>query len=457
MKQRKLLLLAMSGVRVHNQNLLEAGLTLPGFVERSRVIASLPSLGLLTIAAWTPENWHIEYREIDEFPDDAIQKLFDESYDLVAISSLSARVLDAYQIADLLRARGTRVVIGGLHASAMPQEAALHADAVVRGEGEAVWPQLLQDFENDQLKPLYSSFDAQHKKFRLCDSRAPRLDLLDIPKYNRLTLQTTRGCPLDCEFCGASRLISAYKKKPLESIRREIELILSIWPKPFLELADDNTFADKRWARELAQLLGEYAIPWFTETDISVADDDELLRLLAQSNCAQLLIGFESSTRSSLQSVDGRNWKRNRHAKYLDDIAKIQSYGIAVNGCFILGFDGDDIGVFDRTREFVQQSDLADVQITVLTPFAGTALQRRLQSQNRLLKPVYWDKCTLFDVTFQPAQMSASRLESEFGNLMRDIYAPEATARRKHRFRECVRTRRGSAEWKMQKFASSSQ
>ena len=440
MKQRTLLLLAMSGVRVQNAALLEAGLTLPGFVERSRVIASLPSLGLLTLAAWTPENWHIEYREVDDLDD---HNFDDFDFDLVAISSLSARVLDAYTIADALRARGVTVVIGGLHASALPQEAALHADAVVCGEGESVWPQLLRDFENHQLQPLYSSFDSSHKKFRLCDSRTPRFDLLDIAKYNRLTLQTTRGCPLDCEFCGASRLISSYKKKPLENIRREIKLILSIWPRPFLELADDNTFADKRWARELAQLLSEYSIPWFTETDISVADDDELLRLLAQSNCAQLLIGFESSTRSSLQSIDGRNWKRDRHAKYLDDIAKIQSYGIAVNGCFILGFDADDVGVFDRTREFVSQSDLSDVQITVLTPFPGTALQHRLKHENRLLKSVYWNQCTLFDVTFQPAQMSAQLLESEFGNLMHDIYADEAVARRKSRFRECVRARRG--------------
>jgi radical SAM superfamily enzyme YgiQ (UPF0313 family) len=192
-------------------------------------------------------------------------------------------------------------------------------------------------------------------------------------------------------------------------------------------------------------MLGEYKAPWFTETDISVADDDELLELLAQSNCAQLLIGLESTQDDSLYGVDGRHWKHSQRASYLDKIAKIQSYGIAVNGCFVLGFDNDDLGVFERTRDFIQGSELADVQITLLTPFPGTALHRRLQQQGRLLEPVYWDKCTLFDVTFQPGEMSVAQLEERFRLLMSELYAPEVTSQRKRRFRDCVRTRRHHA------------
>ena len=236
-------------------------------------------------------------------------------------------------------------------------------------------------------------------------------------------------------------MISRYALKPMPQIRRELEAILSHWSRPFLELADDNTFVNKAWGRELARLLAEYPLRWFTETDISVADDPELLELLARSNCAELLIGFESASATSLNAVDSRGWKRDRWARTAESIARIQSFGIAVNGCFVLGFDPDDASVFDRTRDYVEELGLADVQVTVLTPFPGTKLHRDLQAQGRLLKPVYWDECTLFDVTYTPARMSPSELEAGFRSLMRELYLPEKAERRKMRFRDCVRVR----------------
>ena len=145
MRTRRALLLALSGVRVKDQELLELGMTLPGFVERSEVIASLPSLGLLTLAAHTPEHWELEYLEVPDSIEDARVHALDGAFDVVAISSLTARILEAYDLADLLRASGLTVVIGGLHASTLPREALEHADAVVQGEGEAVWARL-QEF-----------------------------------------------------------------------------------------------------------------------------------------------------------------------------------------------------------------------------------------------------------------------------------------------------------------------
>ena len=328
------------------------------------------------------------------------------------------------------------MALGGLHASALPQEALAHADAVVQGEGELLWPQLLKDFEAQQLRPRYSSLNTP-RRFDLAQARVPRYDLLDVDRYNRLTLQTTRGCPLDCSFCGASRLISPYKIKPLTHIRQEIEAILEMWPHPFIELADDNTFVSKRWARDLAQLLGQYPVRWFTETDLSVADDDELLALLAESGCAQLLVGLESVNPTALAHTDSRRWKQRQLADYVEKIHKIQSYGISVNGCFIFGFDQDDTGVFDRTAEFVRASGLSEVQITILTPFPGTQFYERLKSEERLLRPVFWDACTLFDVTFQPTLMSVDELEDRFRRLMLDLYNPEESARRKTIRKEC--------------------
>jgi radical SAM superfamily enzyme YgiQ (UPF0313 family) len=235
-------------------------------------------------------------------------------------------------------------------------------------------------------------------------------------------------------------LISKYKIKPIENIRRELETIVSLWSKPFIELADDNTFYDKKWGRELADLFSEFPIRWFTETDISIADDEFLLESLAKSGCAQVLIGLESSTPQSLKELDARSWKYKQYETYLAKIDKIQSFGISVNGCFILGFDSDDSTIFKETADFVATSNLAEVQITMLTPFPGTKLYQELDKADRLIEQVFWDKCTLFDVTFQPKLMSIDELSSGFRWLMKELYSDEEHLRRKQNFKRCVRT-----------------
>jgi radical SAM superfamily enzyme YgiQ (UPF0313 family) len=445
MKAHTVVLVAMSGVRVYNKRLLELGLTLPGFVERSEVIASLPSLGLLTIAAHTPEHWHVEYVEIDDVTDGAIQRIIDLKPDLAAFSSLTARVKDAYRIAGRLSDEGITTALGGLHASAVPEEAARHVDCVVVGEGEAVWPALLADLEAGDLQARYSSHDVGTFRWRDGDCRVPRYDLLDISRYNRLTIQTTRGCPLACRFCGASRLISAYRKKSIDQVERELNAILEIWDRPFIELADDNTFIDKNWARELVELFARYDIRWFTETDVSVADDPVLLDLLHASNCAQVLIGFESATPVALKGIDAADWKLRRFDRYHEAIERVQSHGVSVNGCFILGFDTDTEATFAATERFILDSDLTEVQITILTPFPGTELYQDLKAQGRLLSDDPWDQCTLFDLTFEPKNMSNAAFTAGFGQLMQAVYRDEAVAARRRRFRELRRIARGRA------------
>jgi len=437
MPDQRLLFLALSGVRVREPELLALGMTLPGFVERGKTIAQLPALGLLTLAALTPPHWDVAYRELDVWTPVDVEKIASAGFGVVAISALTARILDAYAIADRLRLHGIAVILGGLHVSALPQEAGMHADAVVVGEGERVWQQLLFDYETGVLRPVYQS----NASFNFADAPLPRYDLLDPGSYNRLTLQTTRGCPLDCQFCGASRLISRYKQKPIELVRRDLEQILSLWPKPFIELADDNTFVNKTWSRELAKLLGEYPVRWFTETDISVADDPELLEVLSESGCAQLLVGLESVSPAALDGVDSRNWKHRRQDDYITAIDRIQSYGISVNGCLTLGFDSDDTSIFEQTRDFVINSRLSEVQITVLTPFPGTRLYRNLRDEDRFLPDRSWDSATLFDVMYRPARMSVTDLEQGFAWLMKELYNDEESARRRQLFKSVVRRR----------------
>lgn len=432
----RLLLVAMSGVRVFDPELLRLGLTLPGFVDRSRVIASLPSLGLLTLAAHTPPDWTVAYREYDALPVNAAEDIAEEGFGVVALSSLTARIDEAYALARQLRAFGIVVIMGGLHVSALPQEAAAHCDIVVKGEGEAVWPQVLADIAKGAWQPLYDS-----ARPLSLPHAVPRYDLLDLERYNRLTLQTTRGCPLHCSFCAASRTISPYRKKPLGQIRHELEAILALWPRPFIELADDNTFVDKAWSRELVRLLADHPVRWFTESDISLADDTELLRLLGRSGCAQVLIGLESAATDSMQDVDAQDWKSRRHREYADRVRRIQDHGISVNGCFIIGFDQDGPDIFERTIEYIDSLELSEVQITLLTPFPGTRLRERLAAENRLLPGVTWGQHTLFDLTFRPARMSVDDMRKGFHHLMREVYSDERVARRRKTFQQSIRHR----------------
>ncbi len=445
---KRVALVAMSGVRIVNPRLKEAGLTLPGFVERGKVIASLPSLGMLTLAGALPPGWSVDYHEIDALPDSLN---FLGAPDLVAISSLTARIDDAYRLAAEIRALGIPVVLGGLHVSAKPEEASQYADAIVCGEGEAVWPMLLSDFERGAMRTRYDSRDPEFANFDWERVPLPRYDLLDPSRHHRVTLQTTRGCPLDCAFCGASRLISPYRKKSMGRIEAELNSIREHWSSPFLELADDNTFVDKRWGLDLAHLIGRFGFRWFTETDISIAESPDLLKALADSGCAQLLIGLESPTPPALAETDSKGWKQRRCEQLNVKIDRIQAAGISVNGCFVVGFDAHGPEIFEDLRDFIFQSPLTEVQLTVLTPFPGTALAAKLQNEGRLLFERYWDRCTLFDVVYRPKRMKVEQLEKGFEQLIREVYSEEASRDRKTRRTRLLRQTLASIEEKIVK------
>ena len=421
--------IAMSGVRAASEELNAAGLTMPGFLERSRAIASLPSLSLLTLAALTPDSYDISYHEIEDIRTAGEPP----SCDVAAIASYSAQMKDAYQLADRYRTLGVRTILGGLHVTARPDEALEHADAIVVGEGELGWPDLLADLGRGRLQRVYGP---KGREFDLADAPLPRFDLLDVERYNRLTIQTQRGCPWRCEFCAASiRLTGHYKVKPVDKVMAEIHEIKRIWPAPFIEFADDNSFVNRRHSKELLRAMAGEHVKWFTETDIAIADDPELLELMHASGCAEVLIGLESPTAAGVDGVETRrNWKRSRFDGYIDAIERIQGHGIAVNGCFVLGLDGDGPGVFDDIEAFVRQSGQFDVQITVMTPFPGTPLYDRLLAEGRLLEPEAWERCSLFDVNFRPRSMSPDALQASALDLGRRLYTEEERLARRHRF-----------------------
>jgi radical SAM superfamily enzyme YgiQ (UPF0313 family) len=429
--------IAMSGVRAHNAELTKLGLTLPGFVERNKQIASLPSLGLLTLAGLTPDSFDVEYHEVADLK--TLPEL-PTNFDLVAISTFTAQIKEAYQVADYYESRNIPVVMGGITVTSLREEAKEHCTSVVVGEGEPLWPQVLNDFERGDLKPFY--VQPAHGTFDLRDAPMPRFDLLDPEKYNRITVQTSRGCPHRCNFCASSILLtSLYKVKPVEKVIAEIREIKKIWPKPFIEFADDNSFVHREHYKKLLRELAKENLRWFTETDVRVAEDDELLGLMRDSGCQQVLIGLESPHRGGLDGIEMKNnWKAQRLDSYKSAIAKIQSYGVTVNGCFIVGLDGHTPEVFDDVFNFVRDSGLYEVQVTFPTAFPGTPFYEQLKREGRIIRDKAWELCTLFDINIRPKNMSVAELQSGFLGLVQKIYSAEVTTERRRNFRRMLKS-----------------
>jgi len=426
----RIALIAMSGIRVRDETLLKLGLTLPGFVERSRTIAALPSLGLLTLAGRTSAAHDVHYFECADV--NAMTAL-PPGCDLVAISSFSAQIKEGYQLAERYHALGIPVVMGGLHVTANPHEPLEHGASAIAGEGEVVWQEVLNDAAQGRLKPIY---DARGREFDLHNAPMPAFELLDMERYNRITVQTSRGCPWRCAFCASSILLTRkYKQKPVAKVLAEIDRIRSIWPRPFIEFADDNSFINRAYWRELLPELAKRRIRWFAETDLSVHEDEELLDLMRASGCSQVLIEFESPMPEGLDGLElRRDWKRSRYVQYRTAIQRIQAHGISVNACFVIGLDGHGPEVFEAMREFVRDALPYDVQVTVPTAFPGTPFYAQLQREGRLLDEKAWERCTLFDINFVPQYMSVEELRAGFHALVADLYGEECTKLRREHF-----------------------
>jgi radical SAM superfamily enzyme YgiQ (UPF0313 family) len=415
-------LVAFTGFRVREQEMLELGMTLPGLKQRGQAIGQLPALGLLTLAGMTPEQWTCSYHETGSPPESTVEKVLATRPTLVAISALTASVEEAYRFSTQIRAAGVPTVLGGLHATACPDEAQKFCNSVVVGDGEPVWLELLHDALNGTLRPLYRAA----APFDLSLAPVPRFDLLGPTSRPRYTLQTQRGCPLACEFCGASRLLGSFREKPIENLRREVAALGKLCSEPLLELADDNTFAGRRDPESFFEVLESLGTRYFTEVDWRIGKRPDVLAGLARSGCVQVLVGIESL----VFRAPGMGAKGQELARIMAAIEAIQESGIAVLGCLIVGCDGETDHSLDRLAEFLISSPLADVQLTLQTPFPGTSLHGRLQRQGRLLPERSWSYYTLFDATYYPDRMKVVELEAGFRRVIRAVFAPAVAARR---------------------------
>jgi radical SAM superfamily enzyme YgiQ (UPF0313 family) len=415
-------LLSFSGLRVREERLAELGVRLPGLSARSAAISQLPSLGLLTIAGMLPDDWTCSYREVTAVDDKLLQDLVCERPQLVAVSALAASAQQAYLLSDKLRAEGLQTALGGLHATTCAEEATTHFDAVCLGEGELVWPQLLADARAGNLQPRYAAV----RTSKDLPWPIPRFELLAGRPIARWTLQTQRGCPLACEFCAASRLISPFREKPADQVRKELTTLRQYDLRPVIELADDNTFAGQREPEPLLSALSEADARYFTEVDWRVGERPALVQQMADSGCVQVLVGIESL----VFRYPGMGNKDAPLERVLRAVDAIQEAGIAVIGCFIVGADGETRASLDRLMDFLRQTRFADMQVTLHTPFPGTALRTRLAREGRLLSERDWSHYTLFDVTYRPDKMTVPELERAYRELLAIVFDESEAARR---------------------------
>ena len=392
------------------------------FEKRVLGQTSLIPLSLPTIAGATPKD--IDTAIIDEKLDEIN---FDEKVDLVGIGAMTPNIKRAYEIADEFRKRNVKVVLGGIHASMLPEEALEHADSVVIGEADYLWSDVISDFKDRKLKDSYrfSSYPD------LENIKAPRHDLIKSEQYVINQVQTTRGCPFDCDFCSVKAFSGKqFRLKKIEQVVSEIKALFPYYvikilgyklklPKTLL-FADDNIVGNKSYSRRLFNALIPLKLSdWYCQSSINVGKDKEMLALMKEAGCQSMIIGIESVVKETLAGMDK---KINVVDEYYECINNIQSSGIKVFGSFVLGSDAEDDSVFEKTVKFIRDNNLIYNMINILTPLPGTKLYRRLEQEGRILHKD-WEEYDFETVCFKPKQMSVETLEKGRRWVNQEIYA----------------------------------
>ncbi|HWR58983.1 MAG TPA: radical SAM protein [Thermodesulfovibrionales bacterium] len=379
----------------------------------------LQRVNLPLLAALTPQGHTVTIVDEAFAPDDTSQDV-----DLVGITVMTDLALRAYHIADTYRRKAVKVVMGGIHPTVLPDEALEHADAVVVGEAEGIWPQLLSDAASGHMQRIYRA----DKMTDLRGLPKPRRDLfpgtrgyIPVP----IGVETARGCPNDCEFCSIGRTLGhQYRVRPVREVIAEIESIDS----RNLFFVDDALGLNRNAAKKLFAEMIPHKKRWLGQGTVSLAEDLELLRLMRRSGCMGLLIGFESVQKETQDEVMKI---RNLRIDFYEAMRRFHDEGFGIMGAFVFGFDYENRDVFEQTLEFAMRSRMDCVELRILTPYPGTRLYERLLSEGRLFEHNWWLRGYPPDtLLFQPRGMTADELINGFARLNRQAYSFGAMTKR---------------------------
>ncbi|NHJ39620.1 MAG: B12-binding domain-containing radical SAM protein, partial [Asgard group archaeon] len=369
-----------------------------------------PNLTVLTLAALTPKE------HIVRIIDDTVEIInFDEEYDLVGITIMTTTANRGYEIADEFRRRSIPVVIGGWHASVLPEEAKQHAESVVIGEAENLWPELLNDFSKAKLKPFYK----QTEKVDL-GLVPPITDIRKSIKYGSFPdgIEATRGCSVGCKFCCTTNkpLYREFRTRPINNIIKEINYL----PRKFFVFIDSSLMFNPSFSKQLFRELKNFNKKFYMLGNIhDFEKDDELLKLAADAGLMQINLGLESPDQIAIDSI-GK--KTNKVKEYAAIISKIHDYGIGVLGYFMFGFDTDTMKTFDKTQNFANDIKLDLTNFMILTPYPGTPVYSQLESEGRIITKD-WSKYDLDTVVFKPKNMTPEELLSETKRIAKEYYS----------------------------------
>lgn len=370
--------------------------------------AGLARLTLTTIAGLTPPQHEVVIHDAR-----LGEPNFDGNWDLVGFTGMTCEIPHVYQMADEFRKRGKTVVIGGYHATALPEEVKKHADLVVVGEAEGLWQRILLELENGGAQQAIYQND---KLIEMRDMAIPRRDLLNRDMYTVFnTIQATRGCPFNCDYCSVTRFFGRdYRCRPVEEVVAEI----NNQPGNRWMFLDDNLVANDKYAKELFRALIPLGIKWGAQASFALTKNVELMDLYAQAGGQFIFIGFESLSAQALQAV---RKGANRPEEYAVGIRHLQRRGITIMGSFMFGLDGDDLGVFKRTVDFVNTHKIDLVLYHILTPFPGTRLYEEMNLQGRI-HDRDWSHYDTGHSVIHPRGMTSEELQNGWYWAIRETY-----------------------------------
>ncbi len=371
-------------------------------------------LNLMMIASLTPKDCEVEI-----FDENIDTVDFESSVDLVGIGANTSEIKRAYKICDEFRRRGVTVVVGGIHVSACPEEAAKHADSVVIGEAEGLWEQVINDFRKGKLAKFY-----KHKAIPDI-SQLPMSDRTVLQNKRYLTknvCQLSRGCPYNCVFCSVTKFFgNTFRVRNTDLVIKEIESM----DGNFLIFVDDNIFGNSEYATRLLKKMIPLKKKWVSQCTLRLADNSKLLDLAAKSGCIGMFIGLESISNTSLKA-SGKPINFNR---FKEMIQRILDSGIGIDGSFIFGFDNEDTSIFEKTLEFIVNIKLPAATFSILTPYPGTKLMQKFEKEGRIIDN-NWEHYNGTRAVFRPVKMTPEQLEEGRTWIKREFYSYANICRR---------------------------